>query len=175
MDKKYSNDELANWFREKAMSARSGAARNRILGADERYSDPDREFVGNMYFFRYDPKHKMTLSKYDKYPLAIVVERYTDGFLGLNMHYLSVRQRKSAFRMVGEFKEKKKPNTAPSTGRGVTNWELLINFNNAVEPLAKESVHRYLYSHVRSQFIRINPDEYDKAVQLPIDEWVYKR
>ena len=62
-----------------------------------------------MYFFRYDPKFRTTLPMFDKYPLVIVVERYTDGFLGLNMHYLTRGQRRHAIGLVNDFYDKKKP------------------------------------------------------------------
>ena len=175
MAKEYTKDELSKWFEEKALAAKTGTARNKLLAADERFSDINSEFVGNMYFFRYDPKFKTVLPMYDKYPLAIVIERYTDGFLGLNMHYLTKGQRRTAVSLVNSFYDKKKPFSGTTTGRGLTNWELLINSSGGLETMANKSVHRYLYNHVRSQFIRINKDEYDKAVQLPIDEWVYKR
>jgi len=175
MAKEYTDDELAKWFRDKALSVRGASARNRLLDADTRYADINNQFVGGMYFFRYDPKTKAKLPMFDRYPLVIVVERYTDGFLALNMHYLSKGQRTGAVSMMNEFYNRKKPFTGNTSGRGLTNWELLINTSTSVEAMANKCVHRYLYNHVRSQFIRINKDEYDKAIQLPIDEWVYKR
>ena len=83
MAEKYTKDELAKWFEEKALLVKTGSARNKLFSAEERHADINNQFVGNMYFFRYDPKYKATLPVYDKYPLAIVIERYTDGFLGL--------------------------------------------------------------------------------------------
>ena len=175
MANEYTKDELAQWFEEKADTVKGGAARNRLLSADERFTNVSNEFVGGMYFFRYDPKHRTTLPLFDKYPLTIVVERYVDGFLGLNMHYLTRGQRRFAVGLVNDFYEKKKPNKGVSTGHGLSNWEILVSASSGVEAMANKSVHRYLYKQVRSQFIRINKDEYDKAIQLPIDEWVYKR
>ena len=175
MAKEYTDDELAKWFRDKAASVKTGSARNKLLSAESRYTDIDNELVGNMYFFRYDPKFKSVLPMYDKYPLVIVIERYNDGFLGLNMHYLTQGQKQGAVKLMNDFYTRKKPFTGVTTGRGLTNWELLINTSTAMESMANKSVHRYLYSHVRSQYIRINKDEYDKAIQLPIGEWVYKR
>lgn len=175
MAKEYTKDELAEWFESKALSVKTGTARNRLLSASGRYMDINNEFVGGMYFFRYDPKHKLKLPMYDMYPLVIVVERYTDGFLGLNMHYMSKGQRRGAVTMMNDFYTRKKPFSGVTTGRGLTNWELLVNTSTGVEAMANKTVHRYLYNHIRSQIIRINKDEYDKAIQLPIDEWVYKR
>ena len=175
MAKEYTKDELSEWFKNKALTAKSGNARNKLLAADERFADINSEFVGNMYFFRYDPKFKSVLPMYDKYPLAIVIERYTDGFLALNMHYLTKAQRRITIGLMNDFYERKKPFKGTTTGRGLTNWEQLINSSTGVESMAQKSVHRYLYKQCRSQFIKINKDEYEKAVQLPIDEWVYKR
>jgi hypothetical protein len=175
MAQEYTKDELADWFENLALTTKSGVARNRLMAATERYADINSEFVGNLYFFRYDPKQKLTLPLYDKYPLAIVLERYNDGFLGLNLHYLGPDARAGALSQFGSFQDKKKINKAPSTGRGTSNWDLMVNYSSSMRGIANKTVHRYLFTNVRSQFIRINPDEYDKAVQLPIDEWVFRR
>lgn len=175
MAQEYTKDELAEWFENLALTTKSGAARNKLFSATERYSDINSEFVGNLYFFRYDPKHRLTLPLYDKYPLTIVVERYTDGFLGLNLHYLSRGGRAGALNSFAKFADNRKINKAPTSGHGMTNWELLVNYSSSMRGMANRTVHRYLFTHVRSQFIRIDPDEYDKAVQLPIDEWVQRK
>ncbi len=176
MAKQYTKDELAEWFEEKALSVRSGGtARNRLFDAEARYTDTADEFVGSMYFFRYDPKHKATLPMYDKYPLAIVIDRYNDGFLGLNLHYLTRGQRGRMVTLFNDFYTKKKLFNGIIAGSSRSNWDLIQSATSGVESFSKQCVKRYLYTHIRSQVIRINKDEYDKAVQLPIDEWVYKR
>jgi hypothetical protein len=176
MAKEYTKDELAQWFEEKALTVKSGgSARNRILDAEERFTDINNEFVGSMYFFRYDPKHKLTLPMYDKYPLAIVIDRYKDGFLGLNLHYLTRGQRGRMTALFNDFYTKKKLFNGIISGSSNSNWDLIQSATSGLESFSKECVKRYLYTHVRSQFIRINKDEYDKAVQLPIDEWVHRR
>ena len=176
MAKEYTKDELAQWFETKALSVKNGgAARNRLLDAEERFADVSNQFVGSMYFFRYDPKHRLTLPMYDKYPLAIVIDRYTDGFLGLNLHYLTRGQRGRVVGLFNDFYTKKKLFNGIISGSSKSNWDLVQSATSGLESFSKECVKRYLYNHVRSQFIRINKDEYDKAVQLPIDEWVYKR
>ena len=53
----------------------------------------DKSMIGRMYFYFYDPKHKDTLPYYDRFPLVIPIERYSDGFLGLNLHYIHPKQR----------------------------------------------------------------------------------
>ena len=175
MAKEYTKDELAKWFEEKALKVKNaGSARNRLLDADERFADVSNQFVGGMYFFRYDPKYKLTLPMYDKYPLAIVIDRYSDGFLGLNTHYLTRGQRGRMVGLFNDFYTKKKLFNGIMSKSSRSNWDIIQSATTGLESFSKECVKRYLYTHVRSQFIRINKDEYDKAVQLPIEEWVIK-
>ena len=44
----------------------------------------NKSMIGRMYFYFYDPKTKDKLPYYDRFPLVIPIERYNDGFLGLN-------------------------------------------------------------------------------------------
>jgi hypothetical protein len=175
MAKEYTNDELAQWFEEKADTASGSTARNKMLGTSTRYTDIQSEFVGSMYFFRYDPKHKATLPMYDKYPLAIVIDRYKDGFLGLNLHYLTRGQRGGLVTLFNDFYTRRKLFNGIISGSGKSNWDLIQSASTGLESFSKECVKRYLYTNVRSQFIRIDKEEYDKAIQLPIDEWVYRK
>ena len=43
---------------------------------------------GALNMFIYDPKLKNKLPYYDTFPLVLPIERYRDGFLGINFHYL---------------------------------------------------------------------------------------
>ena len=172
----YTKDELGKWFETKAMSLKSsGVIRNKILDASDRFAKPQLEFVGNMYFFRYDPKHKLKLPVYDMDPLVVVVDQYVDGFLGLNLHYLSKGSRGATVSIFNEFYEKKRLFNGIISGSSKSNWDIITSASSGLESMARQSVHRYLYTHVRSQFIRIEKDEYNKAIQLPIDQWVYRK
>ncbi len=47
-------------------------------------------FYGKLNMFFYDPKWKKKLPYYDTFPLVLPLERYSDGFLGINLHYLPI-------------------------------------------------------------------------------------
>ena len=49
--------------------------------------------LGKMYFYSYDPKWKNDLPWYDTFPLVFPIEKYNNGFLGLNFHYLAPKDR----------------------------------------------------------------------------------
>jgi hypothetical protein len=169
MTKEYSSDELAEWFKTKALNASSSVARNKLLRSESRFINQGSTFVGNLYFFRYDPKLKNVLPMYDKYPMALIVDHKEDGFTALNMHYLSGPQRRSTINM---FKKSKMKNYSSNSN---SNYEALSDTVAGFEIVARQAFKRYLWNHVRSQFIFINSDEYDKAIQLPVAEWVFKR
>ena len=53
----------------------------------------DKVAVGKVYLFEYDPKTKVQLARWDKYPLVLVTTLYDDGFAGANFHYTTQKQR----------------------------------------------------------------------------------
>jgi len=59
----------------------------------EQYRKMNRFIIGNLYYFYYDPKSRDDLDYYDRFPLVLTLEKYTDGFLGLNLHYLPLQYR----------------------------------------------------------------------------------
>jgi hypothetical protein len=120
-----------------------------------------------MFFFEYDPKHKATLPIYDRYPLVFPIERYTDGFLGLNLHYLGVNERIAILNKLKEFATAK---NLTEKSRLRLSYDLLsrTKYITALSPCVK----RYLSGHVRSDFIEINALEWDKVIQLPVQVFI---
>lgn len=175
MAKNYTKDELATWFEEKASEVSGDSARKELMNADSRYRPS--AFVGNMYFFKYHPKLDEILPLYDKYPLTLILERKSDGFIGLNLHYLSSGQRGTLLGIFDKYKSKYGMITGVTSKGGSSNWDNLMKSvsGTGLESLPRQCIKRYLFSHCQSRFIEIYPNEYDKAIQLKIDEWVIKR
>lgn len=176
-EKEYTKDELAEWFTTKLTSPKNmntSVARNKLLNAETRWTDNDSTFVGGLFFFKYNAKTKDKLPVWDKFPMAMIIDRYTDGFLALNMHYLPKGRRAALIGIVNKFKgDNKMSNVVKAQAK---NWQYMKNSSGGVATgYMGKTVKRYLFTNVRSQFIRIDPDEYDKAIQLPLEEWVYKR
>jgi hypothetical protein len=163
----YTQDELTKWINNKAMDLTSGVVQKRLLHSKRAAGTVT---IGNLYFFKYDPKTKETLNIYDKYPMAFPIKMYGDGFLGVNMHYLPVGERRQFVKKVNEYKQTSDLSRIDVGAELFTELEQTKRIYK-VMPIA---VKRYLYSHLRSRFINILPEEYEKAVQLKIDEWVIK-
>lgn len=161
---KYTKNEVQTWFMGKASSA--AGYRNKIMSNQNRKRD--NTVLGKMYFFWYDPKHKDKLPIYDRFPLVFPIERYPDGFLGLNMHYLSFAERSALLNALMKHRSNSKMD---QTTRLRVTYDILSSTKrlaNASRPCIK----RYLYTQVRSQFVEITADEWDKALELPVAVWV---
>lgn len=161
----YTQNELTKWINEKAMDLTSGTVQKKLLSSGR----GSTTIIGNLYFFKYDPKLKAKLNMYDKYPMAFPIKMYSDGFLGVNMHWLPMGERKDFVKAVNEYR-------MTEVNRTSINAEFLVMMEKSkrIYDLMPKAIHRYLISHTRSSFIRILPEEYEKAVQLKIDEWVIK-
>ena len=166
MAKNYTSQEIGDWMTGKAKSA--SGYRNKIMSNNER--NRDNTVIGKMYFFWYDPKTKATLPMYDRFPLVFPIESYPDGFLGLNLHYLSFKERSALLNTLMKFRNNNKMNA--TTKLRVT-YDLL-NSTSRIASAMRPCIKRYLYTQVRSSFVEVTADERDKAMQLPVAVWVSK-
>jgi len=123
--------------------------------------------IGRMYFFLYDPKTKDTLPYYDRFPLVVPIERYSDGFLGLNLHYIHPKQRIILLDKLSEFANNDKYD---KTTKLRLSYDLLSKASRIFE--ATPCIKRYLYNHVESRFMEISADEWDIAALLPMESFV---
>jgi len=128
------------------------------------------QFIGGMFFFYYDPKTKDTLPYYDRFPLVIPIERYKDGFLGLNLHYISPKQRIILLDKLSMYKNNDKYD---NTTKLRLSYDLLSRTTllGSISPCIK----RYLMGHVRSDFIEITANEWDKVAQLPVQIFITRK
>jgi hypothetical protein len=122
--------------------------------------------VGSMFFFIYDPKTKDVLNYYDRLPLVFPIETYVDGFLGINLHYLPPNMRAKLLDKMLHLR------TTPKIDER-TRLQLSYQLLNAARryDLFKPCVKRYLWSQMRSQLIRIMPQEWDVALYIPVERF----
>lgn len=165
--KKYTNQELQAWLFEKARRMNAPEARKLVMKS--RKTGQGSTIVGKVYFYKYDPKWKAILPKYDMFPLTVIIEPYSNGFLGLNLHYLSVGERIALLDELSEFASN---DMLDETTRFLISYKRLKATSMAFS-LAKPCVKRYLWTHCRSKFVEVYPTEFDKAVQLPVEDWVF--
>lgn len=135
--------------------------RRKLMRDNERLTD--RTFIGGMFLYFYDPKYKKTLPYYDTFPLVIPLKMDKKGFEGLNLHYISPRERTTFLRELVGYTN----NVAyDETTRFRLTYNLLSNVSSLDQ--FKPCYKRYLWSHVRSQFLRIDANEWYLAALLPV-------
>ena len=127
----------------------------------------DKSFIGKMYFYFYDPKTKDSMPYYDRFPLVIPIERYPDGFLGLNLHYIHPKQR---ITLLDKLSETASNNRFDENTKLRLNYEYLTAASTAFE--AMPCIKRYLFTNIQSRFLEITADEWDIAALLPTETFV---
>ena len=123
----------------------------------------DKPFYGKLNMFFYDPKHKKKLPYYDTFPLVLPLETYSDGFLGINFHYLPIKLRVQLLDRLVDFSNNTK---FDESTRLMVDYSKLKNIN-----LIKPTLHRYLAGRTKSQFRRIDADEFTIATLLPVQRF----
>jgi hypothetical protein len=152
--------EARDWLKAKVKSL----SPSRTALMKDRDNLKDKSMIGRMYFYFYDPKLKDMLPYYDRFPLVIPIERYQDGFLGLNLHYISPKQRIILLDKLSNFLNNHKYD---ETTRLRLSYDHLRNASTIYEGLP--CIKKYLYKNVKSRFLEITADEWDIAALIPYE------
>ena len=164
----YSTQASVEWFRLAAERLRI-SGRNAVK--DSILQDQSNKLVtsieiGKMYYYAYDAKHKDTLPFWDKYPLIFVLNKDSQGFLGLNMHYLRPDLRLAFFNKLQQFASDKRLN--PRAKMLVT-YQMISDF--AKFPEVEHCVKRYLWTHVKTRWMEVQPEDWRNVVLLPLQSF----
>jgi hypothetical protein len=94
------------------------------------------------------------------------LKRESDGFIGLNLHYLPIRYRIN-------FMKKLLPlaiyNDEDEIKRIRITYPILDSSKRYKE--FRPCIKKYLYSHVKSRILAVEPQEWDIALYLPIQQF----
>jgi hypothetical protein len=157
--------QSVTWILDKIRDIRNPASMGREL-----LSDKSRHTIniklGRMYCFYYDPKTKDDLPYYDRFPLILVLDRYTDGFLGLNLHYLPYRYRVAFLNKLLQYAVLNKEDEVQ---RLRVTYDILTASKRFRE--FRPCLKKYLYNHMRSKLLTIQPNEWEVASFLPIQQF----
>jgi hypothetical protein len=127
----------------------------------------NHSMIGRMYFYFYDPKTKDTMPYYDRFPLVIPIERYPDGFLGLNLHYIHPKHRMI---LLDKLSDTASNDTYDDKTKLKINYRYLAAASKIFE--ATPCIKRYLFTQIESRFLEISADEWDIAAMLPVESFV---
>lgn len=152
--------ESREWFRKRVAGLKR--INREALMKEGAVKRRNREVVGSMSMFFYDPKTKDKLPYYDTFPLVIVVGPAEGGFYGLNLHYLPPLLRAKLLDGLLEY-------TNNTSYDDTTRFKLKYSLLNRVSSLEhfKPCFKHYLNAHVKSQFGVIEAPEWEIATFMP--------
>lgn len=136
-----------------------------IRAEKERYTR--RFLLGGLYFFYYNPKMKNDLPYYDTFPLVLMLERYSDGFLGLNLHYLPIKFRVMLMKKLISYGA---IYTAEDELKRIRITYDILNASRRFREF-RPCLKRYLTNHVKSRILAVQPNEWDIATYLPVQQF----
>ena len=153
-----------DWFREKAKQASASAKMKAVPPNQLLKRQPDDNIMlGKMFFYKYDPKWAKKLRYWDMYPLVFPFEKAPGGFYGLNLHYIPPQHRAALMDSLNKFASN---NKYDKTTKLNLSYSLLKKYGKAI-PCVK----RYLGNHVVSPTVRIDADEWEIAIFLPVERF----
>lgn len=122
--------------------------------------------MGGLYYFVYEPKTKADLPYYDRFPLVMPLKRESDGFIGLNFHYLPVRYRIN-------FAKKLLPLAIYNDEDEIKRIRITYPILNASSKYRefRPCIKKYLYSHIKSRILAVESQEWDIAMYLPVHQF----
>ena len=148
-----------DWYRDKIAEFGKPGAMD-LIRDGKRDNEP---FYGRLNMFFYDPKYKKTLPYYDTFPLVLPLENYPDGFLGINLHYLPMTLRLQLLDRLVDYSNNTK---FDESTRLAVDYSKLKKIN-----MIKPTLKRYLKGRVKTQFRRIDADEFTVAALLPVQRF----
>ena len=151
------------WLKDRVAEIRNPARIPPTIRA-ERNRYVTRFLLGGMYFFFYNPKTRDELPYYDRFPLVLMLQRESDGFLGLNLHYLPVRYRVLFLQKLVKYGAIYNENDEIKRVR--ITYEILSNAKRFRE--FRPCLKRYLTPHIGSKILSVMPEEWDVAAMLPV-------
>lgn len=162
--------ESIRWLNNKMGQLRNpGSIRRDIAAEKDRYRNKQllgtntKFLLGGLYFFYYNPKTKDQLPYYDTFPLVMPIEKYGDGFLGLNFHYLPPK-----WRII--FMNKLVGRAIYDENDEIRRVKITYDILQATRRYKefRPCVKRYLNGHIKSRILAVMPDEWDVATMLPV-------
>ena len=104
--------------------------------------------MGDLVFFGYNPQFAQNYEFWDVQPLAVVMGFYQEGFLGCNLHYI-------------------KPDYRDVIATSLLNTK-------GESPVPKNSVHKYLWSNMRTIFKVPKEEDWASISLLPTEQFIDK-
>ena len=158
-DKQGGIRKSVDWYKKNVAQLADRITARKLMSSGKLNGIPSK---GRLNFFFYDPKYKRVLPLYDTFPLVLPLETIPGGFMGINFHYIRPVQRISLLNNLQRF----------ATGGMAKSTRIDATYDGVKNVgIAKNTIKKYLFGHVRSSFLRVDFDEAALAVMLPVQQF----
>lgn len=134
-------------------------------------SSPEKNVMkiipGDLVLFMYDAKTQDKLQYWDMFPLVFPFRKLTDGFIGLNLHYLPYYMRARLLDRLMDFSTNQLMN---ENTRLRYKWSTISSV--ARYAAAFPCVHRYLLPHIQTPLKKIDSQDWTTALMLPVERFI---
>ena len=162
-------ERSAAWYLKTVRNVASGLNQpNEVFGSDLGSYAQTLE-IGQMYAFKYDPKHKETLPYYDTFPLVIISDPLPTGFSGINLHYIAPLVRA---RLLGKLMDTSDLEIDVKSKLNAQ-WGFIRNFSRY--PEVRGSIKKYLTNQISGRMYKVNPVHWKSAILLDPHKFVGAR
>lgn len=164
-----------DWFRQMVQSlfgTRRVRGKEEMLDADNAKLVPssNSKFLsGRMFMFVYDPKSRMDLPYYDRFPLVLTLEHRGPNLLGLNLHYLPVLARARLFNSLLSFVT---DDRYDSRTRIRATYQIIKKLSKLYPAMA--IIKEYDIKYIRTRLLEVHPRDWEIALFLPTEAFEKK-
>ena len=150
----------ATWYRNAVSLIADRTSPSQLMASGKILGRPS---AGRMSMFYYDPKTKNRLPYYDTFPLVLPLDTFRGGFIGLNFHYLPYGMRFALLQDIQSY---------ATNGKFDSSTRIGANYNSLKgNKYLKPTIKKYLWSQVRSRFLRVDVNEMALACYLPVAQF----
>ena len=161
---RYSKDSY-KWFVSKINNLRNPVAlANQIK--KETHRNTNKFVLGGLYYFYYNAKTADRLDYWDAFPLVMPLQRYNDGFLGLNFHYLPPRIRAG---FMDKLLDRAITDDDNNPVRVRVTYDILDASKRYKE--FRPCLKRYSYQQIASKILKVQSNEWETALFLPTHQF----
>ena len=172
-------DEAIAWFRKRISKDTKANKQNLLLKQDiyrKKTGTENSQLIGKLYFYEYRAEQAgdKETGLYDKYPMTFFFDSYRSKdnhtiLLGLNLHYLTPREREHILRdlLVTKSSNKIRPQT-----RLKISWDIIKSVVSN-KSLALRAVHAYRIDRFQSRLIEIPAQDWSICVFLSLQKFVH--
>jgi hypothetical protein len=157
--------DAMKWLKDKIEEIRNPSAIPKGI-SQEAFRKDKRFLLGRLYCFYYDPLGKAEMPYYDRFPMVLTLEKYGDGFLGLNLHYLPYKYRLAFLTKLMDY-------AVLNDDNDVMKIRITYDILQASKRFKefRPCIKKYLTSQIKSKILTIQPNEWEIASFLPIQQF----